>query len=412
VSVQAALESQGRGAADSEKRQAEFTRLVNEGKDALAAKKFADAVRAFEAAVLLVPGDAAALKGLGEAREGVAANEGEKKKLAAYKAHVEAARVALVAQRYADAIREFVAARQLFPDDAVAAKGQQQAEKLLNDLQDRDRRLAEFNRLVEQARTALAAKRYDDGIASLEAALRLDPNNPGVERALRDAKKARTEARTEYTRLMAAADAALQLRRFEEAYRGYSEAVKLFPADEPALRGQRLASRALEDIQAVQLAYNRYVTQGSLALQNQRYLDAVAAYSEALRLVPGDLIALQGLRDAQAGADLAAQKLLDRQRRRAELDRLIQVGTRALQRRKFTDAVQAFNDALRLDGDNPQALDGLRQAQYGQALADGRAALLAKRISDAIKNFEDALKAKPGDPVATNLLRQARAMKK
>jgi tetratricopeptide (TPR) repeat protein len=400
-----AVTSAGKPGEDKEKTKTEFDRLVAQGKEALAAKKPAEAVRAFEAALLLLPGEAAAAMGLADARAALAKDEGEKQRLVDYQAHMDAGKAALVAQRFTDAQREFIAAQRVIPGDAAAIKGQRQAEDGLNDIQDREKRMAAFKDQLDRARAALRDRRFDEAVATADQALRLFPNDQEATQVQREAKQARLDARTQYDGLMTRADAALQLQRFEEATRLYEEALRLFPGDAAAARGARQAAQVALDLAAGQAAYNRFMDAGGLALRNRRFGDAVTAFSEALRLVPNDVAAARGLREAQEG--------VERELRRAQdLDRNLRAGNDALKARRFADAIRAFNDALRIDRDNAQARDGLSQAKYGQAIADGQAALAAKRFDDAIKNFEAALREVPNDPTATAGLRQAQAMKK
>jgi hypothetical protein len=75
-----------------------------------------------------------------------------------------------------------------------------------------------------------------------------------------------------------------------------------------------------------------------------------------LRLVPGDLAAARGLRDAQLAVNgvVAGQVIFYRQ---------LQAGYTALQTQRPADAINAFQAALRLIPDSPLAAAGLRQAQ-------------------------------------------------
>jgi tetratricopeptide (TPR) repeat protein len=408
VDARSGAASAGKGGEDKEKRKAEFDRLVEQGKEALAGKRPAEAVRAFEAALLLMPGEAAsavAATGLADARAALAKDEGEKQKLADYQTHMDAGRAALAGQRYTDAVREFVAAQRAIPGDAAAIKGQRQAEDGLNDVQDREKRQAAFNAHLERARTALRDRRFDEAAAAADLALRLVPNDPSALQVQREARQARADARVEYDAIITRADAAMRLQSYDEAARLYREALRMFPGDAAAARGARLAEQAAVNLIEGQVAYVRLMDAGALAMRTRRYADAVTAYTEALRLVPNDTAAAKGLREAQ--------ERLDREvKREKDLDAHLRAGNDALKARRFADAIKEFNEALRLDRDNGQALTGLSKARYEQAVADGRAALAARKFDDAIQRFEDALKEVPNDPTATAGLQQAKALKK
>ncbi len=64
----------------------------------------------------------------------------EKKNLAEYKQHMDAAKAAMLAERYPDAVREFVAALRLMPNDLEAQQGQKQALARIAGLGDKEKR--------------------------------------------------------------------------------------------------------------------------------------------------------------------------------------------------------------------------------------------------------------------------------
>jgi tetratricopeptide (TPR) repeat protein len=403
VAARTAQAVAARGDEEKGRRQAEYARLMDRGKEALAARQFFAAVQAFAGAAQLVPGDPAAARGLAEAQEAAAADQGERKRQADYQDHMDAGRAAMEAQRYPDALREYLAALRLVPDDPAALRGQKAAEARLEDAREQEERRAGFARLMEKAKGALRNKRYDEAVEALEAALRLSPGDPEVKQMLQEATRARRAARGRYDDVMQQADAALSAGRYEEAGRLYGEALALVPDDPAATKGKQNAERALGDAQAGVGAYLRYIDQASLAMQSGRYGDALRLYGEALRVAPGDQVAIQGLRDARTAAGAILQ-------RGGDFDRAMQSGTAALRMRQWSDAVAAFQAALRAVPDSPQAAAGLRKARFGQAMSDGQAALNASRFADAVRSFEEALRQIPGDPAASGALRQARAL--
>lgn len=327
------------------------------------------------------------------------------KKQAEYQARMDAGQAAMVAQRYADALREFLAAQRVLPGDAAALKGQRDAEDRLDAIQDKDKRRAAFVGLMDRAKNALAARRFDEAVDAATAALRLSPTDADAKQLQRDAVQARRTARADFDRLLAAADAARNAGRMEEAARLYGQALQLFPDDAAAQRGARAMESLVANAQALPIAYTRFMDTGALAMRSLQYADAVRAYSEALRLAPNDILAASGLRDAQAALVTVAQATL-------EFDRQMQIGNDALRAKRFADAIAAFQKAQRLFPASLLPVAPLSQARYGKAMADGQAALSARRYADAVRSFEDALKEVPGDLAATTALRQARMLRR
>jgi stress-induced-phosphoprotein 1 len=402
-------EDRAKSAEEEKKRRADYDRLLTDGRSAMAAKKYADAVTAFTAAVDKVPSEEAR-KLLADASAALAAEKAGKEAADKYAAHMAAGNAAMIGMRYADALREFLAAQRLMPDDPAAKKAREQAEARLEGEQDREKRKAAFATLLDRGRAALAALRYDEAVASLESADKLVPGDPTVQQLLAQARQALGMAKNDYTRYMQAADAALALGRYEEAFRNYTEALRAMPGDAAATRGLQKLQRLSEDVQAAQAAYLRYMTLAANLMQQGRYLDAQVQYNEALRVMPADAEALAGVRAAQVAIDREVARVAEREQRRKSIDTSLGLADSAVKAHRWADAMRSVNDVLKLDSDNRRALALQSQARFGQAMDDGQKAQQARRWADAERAYQQALAERPNDPVATANLKLARQM--
>jgi tetratricopeptide (TPR) repeat protein len=413
AAILAAEKAAARDKEEREKRQAEVLRLREAAREALAQKKYAEAVRALEGARLLAPGDEAVTAALTEAQGALEKDTAEKKKLAEYQKHMDAGKAALEAQHFEEAVKEYKTAGEVIPGDGDAFIGQKVAEGQLAAVKDYEKRVAAHKDLMERGQAALKARRNAEAVTLLRQAQKLFPNDKPTLKALKAARLALAEGRQQYGNLMEQADEAMQAQRFEEAYRLYTKALEVVPNDPAAQRGQQAAADVIQNLRAGRAAYVRFMLQGQEAMQTLRFLDAVRCFREALRLLPGDPSALRGLRDAEVMAGPAALVPPPMPATPpVSVTAILKAGNAALAQRKYADAVRAFTDVLQVAPDNAAAKEGLHKAKYGQAMADGQAALLAGRAQDAIKHFEAALKEKPDDEAATAALRQARALKK
>lgn len=403
AAARAGQSAQAKEKKGAEQRQADYARLMGEGKAAAAGKQYAAAVRAFEAALQLIPSDADATRELANARESLASDQSEKKKLADYEAFMTAGRAAMVAQRYTDAVREYTAALKVMPGDAAALQARRQAEKRTEEVEGLEKRRSDFQKLAAQGASALRAQRYHEAITAYEDALKLVPDDRDAQQGLRQAKQALNDIKAEFTRLMAQGDLALQAQRYEEALRFYNDALRIVPTNELAQRAARTAEKMIGDLQAAQLAYIRFMNQGTLALRNKRYQEALQAFAEALRLVPNDRDATKGMREARAALDIESAN-------RASYNKQMQAALSAYRQRKYNDALNSYREALILIPEDPQATAGFHQARYAQHMEDGNNAMTGKRYTEAAREFEGALKHMPGDAAANNALRQARAL--
>ena len=390
---------------EKQKRVAEIARLLEQGKAAMDKKEFAAAVRAFKIAKDLAPDNADVSKSLEDALAAADADAGEKKKLADYQAHLDAGRAALTAQRFDEAVREFQAALKILPDDQTAAINLKTAQNRLAAGADLAKRQEAYGDLMQQAQAALKAKRPDQAVPLLKEALKLFPEDKNTQKMLRSAKLDADTTEAEFSRLMALADAAMTQQRFEEANRLYTQADQALPGDPTAAARAQEAARAATDRRAALVAYQRFMTQAGLDLENGRIPAAIRNYQEALRVIPGDANALQGLADARAALAAGA-------RQRAAFDALMARGAAALQKLQYAEAIGIYTEALQMVPGDARALRSLGQAKYGRAMVQGRVALQANRQQEAIRYFEEALAIMPGDPTAMALLTQARIRRK
>lgn len=390
---------------ERQKREAEIARLLEQGKAAMSKKEFAAAVRAFKIAKDLAPDNADVGKALDDALAAADTDAGEKKKLADYQDHLDAGRTAMTAQRFDEAVREFQAALKVLPDDPTAAINLKTAQNRLAAGADLAKRQEDYADLMQQAQAALKAKRPDQAVPLLKAALKLFPDDKNTRKLLRSAALDADTAQAEYSRLMALGDAAMTRQRFEEANRLYTQAAQALPGDPTAAARVQDAANAATNRRAALLAYQRFMTQAALDLENQRVAAAIRNYQEALRVIPGDANALQGLADARAALATMA-------RQRAAFDALLARGAVALQKLQYAEAIPIYTEILQIAPNDARALRGLAQAKYGLAMVQGRVALQANRQQDAIRSFEQALLVVPGDPTAMALLTQARIRRK
>jgi tetratricopeptide (TPR) repeat protein len=380
-------------AEDADKNKA-FDKVMAEGRKAMADKKYALACTLFESAAKLKPGDDAAVNALLEAKKELEKDAVAKQQLADYQKAMDAGTAALKAGRYADAIREFLAAQRLVPNDAAALKGEQEAKKQLAQ-QDADKKKQDFNRQMDKANAALKDKKYDDAIDAIKAALQILPDDPGARQLLADATKAQANAKTAYDRLMADADAARLALRYDDARLLYMQALQIMPLDPRAQQAQQDMERLLASVVERErvVGYRRAMTAAARAMAAKRYDDALVAYTEALRLVPTDL-------EAARGAEAAKQFV-------AQFEGFMTVGDTAMTKKFYGDAVNAYRDALKVIPDQPRAVAGLRAAHYARGMNSGEKAMGQAKYADAINFFKEALEANPGDPAAKEKLHNA-----
>lgn len=399
--AQTALLQQRQQKLDEDKLRDDAVQLAKQGQSALQDKKYTSAIEFFKLALAKNSSLNEASQGLIAAQSARERDQLDQKKIDEYTQFLEAGKAAQKAGRYADAVRDFIAAGRVVPNDAIAMQFQREAEKQLDGLMDRAEKMKEFQRLVDQANVSLRAKNYDEADKTFQRALRLYPTDATALKGQEAAQKALKSAKNEYAVWMVRGNAAAQAGRFADAALAFQEATRLLPGDETALK----ALRAAELAQNNQNAYLRAMEQGSLAMTARQYPNAIVAYNEALRAAPGDTAALLGLQDAQRAFEGDAL-------RRKDFERRAFAGLQALKTQRYADAASDFRSALKAMPRHPDSDTVRRQLNYAESMDKAVNALNARRFNDAITHFLAALDIFPNDFAANNWLRTARQKNK
>ena len=274
-------------------------------------KRYDDAVKAFNDAATLMPGDRAAQDLAAQAQQARTAAKtvqaDEQKRLADFNRLMKDGAAAAQSRRYADAQKAYADALKLFPNDALAQQGQRQAQAGLETArQEEQKRLADFNRFIQQAQNALQARRYAEAQKAYGDALKLVPNDAAAQRGLQEATRALDASRPPpappkppqppkldpqilYQNAMQNAATLEKQQKFAEALQAYQDALKHRPNDAKATQGVRNAD------------FNNRLAEGQKHLQARRFAEAVREFEAALRIMPGNETATNLLNQAKKG---------------------------------------------------------------------------------------------------------------
>jgi tetratricopeptide (TPR) repeat protein len=346
---------------DEQTRQANFQKLMTEGKNALTAKDYTTAVDRFQAAGKLIPGNVDASAMLAKAQQAL----NQTKKAA---------------------------------DDAAAAAAKKKTD---------------FDQALKQGQTFLAAKNYDQAIAQFKIATTLFPSDATAAGLLKQAETARGEAANaaRVLQLVQAAEKSIQMNQFDAADKAIKEATQLAPKDAGVARVTQMLAQARNaaadaDKTKKKTAFDQAIKQGQTLQAGKKYDEAIKAYQQAATLMPGDPTAAALLKQAQKERDnwLAEQ-------RQAEYTRQMQLGAAADKQKKWDEAMKAYEAALKQMPKDAKASEALNKATYNQHMSEGDKAFTARRFMDAVREYDAALKLYPKDQEAAKALKKAQNAK-
>ena len=261
-----------------------YQKWMADGRTALAGQRYDAAIQAFREAQKLQPTDPAATAAIKQAelardsaRTATDAAARQKQEEAQRAERVQqllaAGRTALGAQQFDAAAKAFADARQLAPTDPNVARALQDLDQArrtatANAEAEKKKRLQEYQQAMTTGRQMLAARRFDEAARAFTDAGRLQPGDPQAAAMLREVDKARAAAQAQ-----AAQEAEARRRQQEE--------------------------------QARRNEFNRQMALGKAAMTARRYDDAVKAFTEALKNQPGNAEATKALHDADQAAKAA-----------------------------------------------------------------------------------------------------------
>jgi tetratricopeptide (TPR) repeat protein len=367
-------------------RQADYQKHLKTGEAALTANQFDQAEKSFAEAGKLVPDSVPALAGLSKVRQ-------ERDRLAREAARAKAppatntgtvaqllqrGRVAIKDQQWQAAADAFAQAEKLAPGDAEVRRAQTEL-KLARAGADSTAQAKAADeaakKLASQVRLQLAiggdalkSNQLQKAADAFEAARKLAPNDPAVQKALRDLATAQVAVHdTE------------QKKKLEEKQNQQAQ-----------LEKQRRDR------------FDSWMGQGQGAMAKKQYADAVKFYTQALKEMPGEAGATKALQAAQQSLASATPA------QPSPYAKFMQDGASFYKQGQYAKAADAYRSALGQNPKDAKAKQSLNQAEYANNMAEGQKAMSARRFNDAVRYFEAALQNSPNNPAATQALRDAK----
>jgi tetratricopeptide (TPR) repeat protein len=360
-----------RQATETAARAQRFADLLGSGTQALAAKRFEQAVQDLDAAVRLQD-DARARELLQQAQKAW-----QEVRQAAFNQAMLRGDQARQEQNYPKAIAAFRDALNQFPDDQEAAAA----------LQD-----AEFHDFREKGRTALSNEQYVDATKALAQAVKRQPEDKDSRDLL---KQAQTQRRLQ---VLAQGKAALTAQHYPEAVQCFTEA-------------KDLLSDAEVTTLLAEARFQAKLQLGRQQVEANQFAAAIPELEEAVWLQPDHAEARELLQKAKDG-----KQRLDK----ADYERAVAAGDAAMLRKDYAAALNAYRDALTKQPQDGTAASKLTQAQnakakkdsYDRHMSQGKMQLSLKNYRLAQTEFQAALVDLPGDLDAQRYLQQARQGKR
>ncbi len=385
-------------------KQAKFDQFVKDGDAAVTKENYEGAVNNYQQAIALIPGNAAVETKLANAQTKLTAQKAAQEKDAKYNEALDAADSFMRAEDFDQAIEKYTIASGIKPLEKYPKDQLAEANRIKKDREANMAKQQQFNTLITKADELVAKEDFKGAIAPYQDALKIFPDNKEALRKLEEARNAVKRAeeiaalQQTFDALIAKADADFNKESYELALAAYSDAAKLIPentyASERVIETQaRIKAKA--DAAANKQAFDAAMKKGNDAMVKTEYVNAEKAFATAVELIPSDQTAKAKLEEARrlgGEKEAEAEKL-------ALYDATVSAADALFEADKLPEAKASYEEARTILADKTYPLDQITKinnllAQRADAEATEKAftdAMTAGNAGMEGENFNQAV---------------------
>lgn len=265
-----------------------------------------------------------------------------------------------------------------------------------------------YQSLISSGDKEYSRKEYIKAKTYYQEALRLKPNDASAKSKLNNTlEKIREENKKEeqFFEHIDRADNLYTNNELEKALAEYNKALKIFPKDEYSLGKKNEISAILKDEKDKLDSFNEMIALGDRLLNAEKYAEAVMQYESALKIYPDNSAAKTKYQDAKNKKEAYDLKV-------SEFDRLNTQGQEFTLRKKYTEAIAAYEQALQLFPNEKEVSDKIKELQTKKNIADNYNAKIIeadvlyedRSYNEAKEAYQAALSVIPDDSYALGMI--------
>ncbi len=265
-----------------------------------------------------------------------------------------------------------------------------------------------FQSLMSSGDKEYAKKEYIKAKTYYQQALRLKPKDATAKSKLDNTLlKIKEENKKEETffEYIDNADSYYANSELEKALEEYNKALKIFPKDEYATNKKAEITTILKDEKDKLDSFNAMITLGDKLLSSEKYAEAVMQYESALAVYPNNSLAKTKYQDAKNKKEAYDLKV-------SEFERLQSQGRDFTLRKKYTEAIAAYEQALQIFPKETEIYDIIKELQTKKNIADNYNAKITEAdalyedqsYKDAKSAYQAALTVIPDDSYALGMI--------
>lgn len=373
---------------------ADYNKLIKEGDQLLADKKFEEAIKSYELASNIKKNEAYPKNQIKKANElwGEAKSKelGEKRKREEYEKLINQGNQFFRGKEYQNAKDKFKEASSLIPEEQYP----KDQIKLIDELLAKQDK--QYDDLIASADQQLEAGELETAIKTYEDAL-LVKNDQYPKDQIEKAKKLLADKEKEalnaqeleekYKKLKAEADRELSNQNFNLARDKYQEALNLKPKEEEPKKQIAFID---EMIRKRKERYDKYISEADQLFEGEKFEVSIEKYEEALWILPVEQYPKDQIELARKRLEDTKNNLLAEADKDKKYQEFINKGNRSLNNQNYKDAKNQYNSALNLKPNEQYPKDQLALIEQKlKELADKES--LANKEADKEKRYKDLI---------------------
>jgi tetratricopeptide (TPR) repeat protein len=409
----------------------QYSDAIIQADQLLASKDYDGAIKAYEAALQLKPGEQYPkdkIAGINAEKDAIVKQQLLDKQ---YSDAIASADKFMAAKDYQNALTSYQTALNLKPGEQYPAQKAAEATSAMGELEAARAALEkQYNDAIAKGDQSMAAGDYDNAIASYEAASKVKPSENYPVDQIKEAGLKKQEAAAQqaldkqYNEAIAKADKLLAAKDYQNALTAYNEAADLKPTEKyPADKIMEINATVnqIAAQEALDKQYNDDIARADKMLADKDYQGALLTYQAAAALKPAEKYPASKIEEINNTVkDIAAAKeALDKQYSDAIFN-----ADKLLASKDYQGAMNAYNAALKLKPAEsyPQSkiteINGTLQEiaakeaidkQYSEAIAKADKLLAAKDYTNALAAYEAAAVINPGESYPASKITEIQA---
>jgi epidermal growth factor receptor substrate 15 len=363
-----------------------YTNLLKEASTLLENKNYDGAIAKYKEASLKKPEDKLPKDKIAEIEQLKKVQANQVIVDAKYKALMDAGKKLMVEKKYLDAIKKFNEALVVKPNEQEPVTKAKEAEQLAKE--EKGGVDEQYEKILTVATKKMNEKDYVKAKELIDRAIKFQPNDPRPKKLLSELEVLQQKEKG-YKLKLAEGEKAMNAKDYVKAKVAYEQASTIFPDEtlpkEKITQLESLIAQKNADSENA-LLYTNHIKEGDKLFKEKKYQLALTAYEGALAVIPSDPIATRKIDEVkQIIAHEAKNGTVEENR--TKFDAYIAEGDKFFRTQNYLEAKKSYESALFIIGDDSYAI---QQAKESERLERERSGKQAEREYRKLINAADS----------------------